>query len=230
MQIPRSQHPEGCEERSQFFQTSLRLPISSEDWQLKEQWGRGSLFISFLTCLSTSSVVYRCQNVRLEFLSTVSQDLLFNLSPSCLCQWEHSEMFKAHCRDLIPQFPPSLLPKKGSWYVHEKQFKVKGQQLALNEKEIRLLGSNRKCLWKLTSKSTVLCSAWWGNDILTHWTILNEDLQSPSGCQLGTEAGAAIHTVSKFLRTRVQAAGRRDNLLINHLLYVRRSVSTLYKL
>lgn len=35
-------------------------------------------------------------------------------------------MFKAHCRDLIPQFPP-LLPKKGPWYVHEKQFKVKGQ-------------------------------------------------------------------------------------------------------
>lgn len=39
MQVPRSQHPEDCEERSQFFQTSLRLPISSEDWQLKEQWG-----------------------------------------------------------------------------------------------------------------------------------------------------------------------------------------------
>lgn len=36
-------------------------------------------------------------------------------------------MFKAHCRDLIPQFPPPLLPKKGPWYVHEKQFKVKGQ-------------------------------------------------------------------------------------------------------
>lgn len=41
MQVPRSQHPEGCEERSQFFQTSVRLPISSEDWQLKEQLGEG---------------------------------------------------------------------------------------------------------------------------------------------------------------------------------------------
>lgn len=120
MQVPGSHHPDHCEDRK-FCQTGFRLLIWSEDWQLT-QYNWGSLFISFLICLSTSGVVYHCRNDSLESLSTAHQDLLFNLPPSCLCQWEHSEMFKALCRDLI-----SWIQKKGPWYMHEKQFKVKGQ-------------------------------------------------------------------------------------------------------
>lgn len=97
-------HPDCGEGRRPFYRTVLKLLIWSEDWQLTEyNWGRG-VFVYLLLDPFTSGVVYHCQNVSLELLSTVPQDLFFNLPPSCLCQWEHSEMFKAPCRDLISQF------------------------------------------------------------------------------------------------------------------------------
>ena len=67
MQVPGSHHPDHCEDRK-FCQTGFRLLIWSEDWQLT-QYNWGSLFISFLICLSTSGVVYHCLIFTCNFIS-----------------------------------------------------------------------------------------------------------------------------------------------------------------
>lgn len=119
-------HPDCGEERRPFYRTVLKLLIWSEDWQRTEyNWGRG-VFVYLLLDPFTSGVVYHCQNVRVTKHSPprpVLQPPSFLPLPMRALRNVQSTLQRS---DLTVPSPP-LLCRKGSWHVHEKQLKVKGQ-------------------------------------------------------------------------------------------------------
>lgn len=109
----------------------------------------------------------------------------------------------SHCKDLIPGFPPSQHHRKRPWYVHERQSKGQGLQLALHGKEMHLVGINRKMFHlevDVKEYRVVFCYTWGGSGIFTHQTTRKLRLSVISEWQLGGEAGAVIHAVSQLLR------------------------------
>lgn len=71
----------------------------------------------------------------------------------------------SHCKDLIPGFLSSQHHRKRPWYVHERQSKGQGLQLALHGKEMHLVGINRKMFHlevDVKEYRVVFCYTWGG--------------------------------------------------------------------